>query len=684
MSTTYPGDADDYVPDHSLTHAYDEARLLDDAGLQAICPSYIELSEIDVRYQDSTLLGTGAVKEVYRTFDNRAKRWVAMARLREDRGPEFYDIFVHEAWLTSSLSHPNIIKIYDVGVDPNGRPFFTMDLKGNTRLADLATGPEPADLRTLLRIFVKICDAMAYAHSRGVIHRDLKPENIQTDAFGEVLVCDWGLGKFVGDSEDLETELPSSIQAHANVTLTGEIKGSPGFMAPEQAIPGRPKDHRTDIFALGCILHFILTGEPPFTGPRDRVIDATTRANVVPPRMRFPERSIPESLDAVVMKALARDPQNRYQSALELQEEIQQFLGGYSTRAENPGFLREARLFLSRNRTPAVIAFLSLVVLTVLSVLFVQRLDRMARATGAERQRAERIAAQKGEVQAQYQSLVEESRQSSKQLSAKLAKSANTLKNLGIFERPVETVREARDLASMALALDPKNPQACFELFSLDCIALNFREALNHPPPPKHKLFHYTILAKTFPKFAFTEYLRPTPEQFTEVFRKAREIDRNYGPLMERIVSYDFAVSPRPPSDQATILAGLVEYLNGGPDHIICSYNPNHASFYLWSDQPIRLLLPSGSGSGECILHYLPIRSLKLEITGPFDLADLNGLSIESLDIHKSGPVFLRKPASLTLLREIRIRPGQIDPASLHRWIRTSKKLEIVKMAEEP
>jgi len=329
---------------------------LDDAGIEALCPSYIELSEIDVRYRDGTLLGKGAVKDVFRTYDSRAKRWVAMARLREDRGPEFYDLFVHEGWLTSSLSHPNIIKIYDVGVDGEGRPFFTMDLKGNTTLADLAGSDRETDRRTLLGIFLQVCDAVAYAHSRNIVHLDLKPENIQAEDFGEVLVCDWGLGKQLGpdnEAEAGEVEHPACLPQFDNMTLVGEIKGTPGFMAPEQVVEGAAKDQRTDIFALGCLLHLILAGQAPFTGSTERILEDTARGRVVPPRRRYPRHNIPESLEAVAMKALARQPADRYATVRELRDEIDHYLRGYATRAEHPGFFREARLFLTRNKAPA-------------------------------------------------------------------------------------------------------------------------------------------------------------------------------------------------------------------------------------------------------------------------------------------------------------------------------------------
>lgn len=683
MSSASQSDPDFYAPDHRLSQAYDEATLLDDEGLEALCPSYIELAEVDTRYRDGDPLGQGAVKDVYRTYDSRTKRWIAMARLRQDRGPEFYDIFVHEAWLTSSLSHPNIIKVHDVGVDGVGRPFFTMDLKGNTSLADLVKEPKQADRRQLLEIFVKVCDAVAYAHSCGVIHLDLKPENIQTDAFGDVLVCDWGLGKEIGEVEEGEDDIPETLRPLDNMTLVGQIKGTPGYMAPEQVTPKSPKDQRTDIFSLGCILHLILTGHPPFTGTRDKVLDATIRANVAPPRLRYPHLVIPDSLQAVVMKATARNPDERYQTSISLQQEIHSYLDGYSTRAEQPGFFREALLFIRRNRTAAVITFLALVVLTTLSVLFVQDIRHQQQATAAERNRASRLESKADTMSALYLNEIAQSEEHRVQLAAKLATSANSIKNLGIFQRPVMTVREAHELAATALALDPGCDKARAERFSLNCISLNFREALAHPPAADYEQFEYIDFARAFPDFAFTNRSRPTTTNLVSFYRRAREISPNCGPLMERIASYDFAAR-RDKSSYVQVVGALLEYLNGGKDHLIIAHAPKNSSLFLWSDRAASLLIPSGSGSGECLLRFLPFRTLKLDITGQLNLSDLQLLPIESLDLRECGNVVLHKPVSLPRLREIHIRSGQIEPKTLRRRIQTTERLQIIEDPERP
>jgi len=662
-----------YKMDYRLVDAYDQATLLDEKGLEALCPAYSELAGEGTRYRDSLLLGMGALKEVYKTFNNHTRRWIAMARLRSDRGAEFYDLFVHEAWLTASLNHPNIITIHDAGVDADGRPFFTMDLKGESTLADRVNGPRSAGRRELLEIFMKVCDAVAYAHSRGVVHFDLKPENIQADTFGEVLVCDWGLAKVVGEMEDGEYELPVALQPVNNMTLLGQIKGSPGFMAPEQAIPGSAKDHRSDIFALGCILHYVLTGQPPFTGSEEEILAATCEAEFISPRNRYPERHIPAALEAVILKATQKRGEERYQSAQALRDEISNFIGGYSTLAENPGFIREARLFLRRHRVPAAIVFMAIVALSVISLLFVQGIQ-------AQRERARRFESEAETVTMLYRDELERSEHERRALSRKLATSASDLKKLGIYIRPVETVREARKLAASALALDGDSANAVLQNFSLDCITLNFKNALNHPVNSASVLADYLLLAKAFPEFDFTEENRPTIDQLIRFLDHARQINPYRQALMERIVAYDCALRSNKGAT-APVIEALLDYRNREKEVADLLYNVGESALIVRSDQEVRLAVLDEYGSNACLLRFLPFRSLKLELPGLFYLRDLQSLQMESLDLRSCETVIINEDVELPFLRTVYIRPGQINSPMLRRAIHANDRFEIVEAA---
>ncbi|MFC1761279.1 serine/threonine protein kinase [Planctomycetota bacterium] len=662
-----------YKPDYRLLSAFTEATELEGEGLRGLCPSYVELSEANTRYQDHELLGQGAVKDVYRAFNNHTKRWVAMARLRADRGPEFYDLFVHEAWLTASLDHPNIITVHDAGIDKDGRPFFTMDLKGKSTLADRAVGSNPADRHELLDVFMKVCDAVAYAHSRGVIHLDLKPDNIQANEFGEVLVCDWGLGKMDGEMEEGEDEMPKALRPLDNMTLMGQIKGSLGYMAPEQVIPGSEKDTRSDIFALGCILHLILTGQPPFKGSIEEVVELTKRADMGSLRKNYPERDIPGALEAVVLKAMAVNPADRYDSVVALRQEISKFLGGFSTLAEKPGFFREARLFVARNRLPVTISLSAIVAISVLSVLSVQGIRR-------QRERAALFEIKAETVETLYQDELERSAAQRIELAHNLASNASNLKKLGIYFLPLETVREARKLVASAFALNADSPNAKLQRFSLDCITLDFKSALEAPVYQQSRLFDYLLLAEAFPEFNFSEQHRPSVAQLTDFLERAYELNPNRQALIERIVAYDRAAR-NTDEDYSSVVGALLAFVNGSTvdGAIELQFQSEESVLYLSSNESIRLAIWNEWASNECLLRFMPVRSLKAEVEGRLYLGDLQGLQVETLDLSDCQSLVLNDQVDLPLLRRVVIRSGQIDPARLRRSIQSNERFEIAE-----
>ena len=229
----------DFSPNSLYEGLFDVALGEGDGSLEEVSPSYGVLSEVATQYEELELLGKGGLKSVYKCYDHCSRRMVAYATPREGLQTCFYEVFIHEAWLTASLKHPNIIKIHEVKIDREGRPYFTMDLKGNTTLKEYVeavhTTPE------ILNIFTKVCDAISYAHAKGVVHLDLKPENIQCDEYGEVLVCDWGLGKLLS-AQEIEGPYELELIEAAHHTLYGDIKGSLGYMAPEQVEYGASKD----------------------------------------------------------------------------------------------------------------------------------------------------------------------------------------------------------------------------------------------------------------------------------------------------------------------------------------------------------------------------------------------------------------------------------------------------------
>jgi serine/threonine-protein kinase len=230
------------------------------------------------RYELGQVIGRGGMGEVLRARDPQLGRELAVKILRGDgyRHPELLRRFVEEAQVCSQLQHPAIVPVHDLGTLPDGRPFFAMKLvKGRTLAALLRERGGPADdLPRYLAIFEQVCQAVGYAHSRGVIHRDLKPANVMVGNFGEVQVMDWGLAKVLRpqDGAPAGEEEPASVirtirSAAADASRVGQAMGTPAYMAPEQARGEVDSlDERCDVFGLGAILCEILTGAPPFTG----------------------------------------------------------------------------------------------------------------------------------------------------------------------------------------------------------------------------------------------------------------------------------------------------------------------------------------------------------------------------------------------------------------------------------
>ena len=309
----------------------------------------------NIKYTDKSFLAEGGMKIISRVKDSASLRSVAMAELKKsDLKPEQILNFYNEARVTALLEHPNIVPIYEIG-HQDGTPYFIMkEIQGETLgniLKELrkqnTSYKEKYTLNTLLNILLKVCDAISYAHSRRIVHLDLKPDNIHVGEFGEVLVIDWGLAKNLEKNVFIETHGQIESEIEIDKTLDGFVKGTVGFMAPEQARGENDnKDERTDIYSLGAILYSILTRKPPY---RDKdIYEALTQiaaGNYIPLDLS----KHPPSLCAVIDKAMEADQKDRYQEVSEFSNEIQRYLQGFATDAQDAGLKELVTLFVKRN-----------------------------------------------------------------------------------------------------------------------------------------------------------------------------------------------------------------------------------------------------------------------------------------------------------------------------------------------
>lgn len=345
----------------ALRELYDVGKeVMSNEELTSLTPILNSLQDHIDRYREIREIAEGGEKKITLVHDHLLDRRVAMARAAHAHNALDHEQFLREARLTANLAHPNIMPVYNMGVDPAGIPFFSMELVPGDSLKAIIKGLKQGGetyrknypLETLLNIYIKICDAIAYAHSRNVLHLDIKPDNIQVGDFGEVLVCDWGLARVLNTPAESTETADGMLDGDVlnDMTLSGTMKGTPGFMAPEQTQAYGEKTRQTDIYALGAMLYMLLTHELPVRGvSANEVIQNTREGNVVPPRRRRPDRRIPSSLVAVTMKALALEPACRYESVLALRKEISRYLSGHPTEAEHAGPITHLSLLMQRH-----------------------------------------------------------------------------------------------------------------------------------------------------------------------------------------------------------------------------------------------------------------------------------------------------------------------------------------------
>jgi serine/threonine-protein kinase len=282
------------------------------------------------RYEDLGEIARGGMSVIRDMFDRVIRRHVAMKILDRERDPAGLTQFIEEARITAQLDHPNIVPVHDVQYDELGLPTrFTMKLiEGETLSAALerlgAGALASTELERLVGVVVKVCDAVSFAHSRGVIHCDLKPSNVLIGSHGQVYLTDWGVALRRDPSESEVGERATRPFAQASLV------GTPAYMAPEQAWGRREDiDERTDVYGLGGVLYALLTLRPPHDGgDAERDLALAKLGKVPVPETVVPERSLPPGLCAIAMRALSANPAQRQPSVEVLRGQLEDFLRG--------------------------------------------------------------------------------------------------------------------------------------------------------------------------------------------------------------------------------------------------------------------------------------------------------------------------------------------------------------------
>jgi tetratricopeptide (TPR) repeat protein len=344
----------------------------------------------------------GGLGEVFVAEDVELRREVALKQIQRDftAHEQSRALFVLEAEITGNLEHPGIVPVYGLGTYPDGRPYYAMRFIRGQTLSEAIVhfhGQSPRrydtlEFRKLLGRFLAVCQAVAYAHNRGVLHRDLKPGNIMLGKFGETLVVDWGLAKVLGERrgvsppvEDAAATVPGEEallrpSAEGAQTTVGVV-GTPAYMSPEQAA-GKVDElgPATDVYSLGVTLYALLTNRAPFEGPVVEVVKQVEQGSWVPPRQV--NGAVPAALDAICRKAMALRPEDRYGSALALAEDVEHWLADepVAAYAESAGArLRRWMRKRPRRVTAAVVLLLAAVVGLTVGAVLLERSNREAR-----------------------------------------------------------------------------------------------------------------------------------------------------------------------------------------------------------------------------------------------------------------------------------------------------------------
>jgi serine/threonine protein kinase len=338
----------------------------------------------------------GGMGTIYLAEDTKLGRKVAVKVLHTpDASGDLSARMLREARVIAQLEHPGIVPVHDVGELPDGRVFYVMKFVQGNRLDQYAQ--DTRSLPDLLRIFQKVCEAVAFAHAHGVIHRDLKPENIMVGAFGEVLVMDWGLAKIVAEGggqraesrglraegeergakskgrkvrdeerDSVNGKVPASA---AHETLHGTVMGTPAYMAPEQKRGEIDQiDQRTDVYALGAILSFLLIGQGKVGLAQKDSSISTTDSSASPTLLNV---KIPKSLTAICAKAMAEEKTQRFASAFDLANDIERFLNGLAVSSYKENIFEKVWRWLKQYRFIVLLVLVYLLV-RILLILFLR------------------------------------------------------------------------------------------------------------------------------------------------------------------------------------------------------------------------------------------------------------------------------------------------------------------------
>ena len=598
---------------------------------------------IEQRYEDKEAIGEGGMKSIRASYDAFCQRSVARAELKKAKGS--IKDFIHEARVLARLEHSSIVPLYDLAMDENGEPYFTMRLLGGENLESILkhladkneTYLQNYPREVLLEIFLKVCDAISYAHSRGILHMDLKPANIQVDEFGEVLVCDWGLARILGEKEAV-SHSPEKIDLESKDSLSGYIKGSPGYMAPEQ-IDRTLADYSvsSDIYSLGAVLYSLLTYQRPL-GDYDleEVLRKTLLGDILEPRLQAPGVYISESLNAVVMKAMATQNAQRYQTVQGLANEVRAFNNGFATRAEQASFITLAKLMVKRYRFHfiSLMSFIFVFIVTVTSFLYQLKNEKNEVVKALDKSRQSETKALESETKAL------ESEQASQQL-------------VTLLKQEKEERFEMRNNFFPKLINMIQNHQNS-DRFSSSMVLSRYAMELDPSNDAGQLIYAYNL----FGHMKFTEVLEAletyTGDQDMNFLLEPAKRFSKRRPSVEEFVALRGELQRLPPRYRKNLDSYLIHTMTEGyplnerlnlARKFLHKEAVSHSYFELKEDNDSYALSLHGNKTFESIVYLrnLPLSKLNLSNTLVFDLSPIKNTPLIDLDISNTRVVNIKE-----------------------------------------
>jgi len=578
---------------------YEEAKNPSLATLKELYPELNASDKVIGRYTNLTLLGSGGVKNVYRCYDERTKKHLAYAVVKPELGIEYWELLVREAQLTSTLNHPDIIKIHDVGLNEEDRPFFTMDLYSNTSFTSIIK--EEQDILRLLGIFKRVCKAVSYAHSKGIIHMDLKPDNIQLDDHDQLLVCDWGIGKHLSNETEELDLFPNTV------------KGSRGYLANEFFNGKKPTTNTGDIYALGAILFYILTQEEwePSEIP---TTDWTQKQQLAKIPANKRNQGVSNHLKLTCLQALSPEPSTRLKSLNALIDAVE---------------ANERRLTSSLWQQNRISIFLGVALLVITTSLVLKAVQG--------NQSSDKTATTVIQTKPT-------TREPSPPEEAK-AIQENLMKNFLQSEDPVKLLAKTESDIKQSLKKHPNNLHLHRFLSSTYLYSLNLKALLDHREKDGVLPYNHNVgVANQYPHFSATATQRPSIEEL-EGFFKRIQAGKKYPHFTHRlscVLYYDWNAR----TDKTNYEKAVVAFLN--------RINRNNGTTVAYSPLEKKLTINYQTGGQLSFpksrfnpLTYMDYDTIEILSSDSFPLKELDQLSLITLDLTGLESVIIEEPISL-------------------------------------